>query len=122
MINSLADRLRSDMDSMARSQDMATRLARQVLDTTHKATNTSVAVRPKHIVKAFPRMANLSSSSFNDNEPSAARASSAPDAKTVELSPPLVLGRGLSLGSSFPEPTVAIAELAARFGMNLSTR
>jgi hypothetical protein len=61
-----------------------------------------------------------SSSSFNDNDPSAARASSAPDAKTVELSPPLVLGLCLSPTSSFPEPTVAIAELAARLGMNRS--
>ena len=63
-----------------------------------------------------------SSSSFNDNDSSAARASSAPDAKTVELSPLLVLGRCLSPRSSFPEPTVAIAELAARFGMNRSPK
>ena len=61
-----------------------------------------------------------SSSSFNDNDPSAAKASSAPDAKTLELSPPLVFGRCLSLCSSLPEPTVAIAELAARLGMNRS--
>jgi hypothetical protein len=61
-----------------------------------------------------------SSASFNDNDPSAARASSAPDANTAELSPPLVLGRCLSPRSSFPEPTVAIAELVARFGINLS--
>lgn len=60
-----------------------------------------------------------SSSSFNDNDPSAARASSAPDANTDELSPPLVLGL-FSPRSSFPDPTVVIAELAARFGMKRS--
>jgi len=61
-----------------------------------------------------------SSSSFNDNDPSAANASSAPDARTVELSPPLVFGRDLSFRSSLPEPTVAMPELAARLGMNRS--
>lgn len=61
-----------------------------------------------------------SSSSFNDSDPSAANASSAPDAKTFELSPPLVFGRCLSLCSTLPEPTVAIAELAARLGINRS--
>ena len=61
-----------------------------------------------------------SSSSFNDNDPSAANASSAPDASTLELSPLLVFGRCFSLWSSLPEPTVEIAELAARLGMNRS--
>lgn len=65
---------------------------------------------------------DVSSSSFNDNDSSAARASSAAADKTDELSPPLVFGRCLSLMSSLPEPTVAIAELAARFGMNRSPK
>lgn len=60
-----------------------------------------------------------SSSSFNDNDPRAARASSAPDARTAELSALFVLGL-FSLTSSFPEPTVAMAELAVRLGMNRS--
>lgn len=60
-----------------------------------------------------------SSSSFKDNEPRAAKASSAPDARTEEPSPPAVFGL-FSPASSFPDPTLTIAELAARFGMNLS--
>lgn len=59
-----------------------------------------------------------SSSSFNDNEPRAANASSAADARTDELSL-LDFGRR-SLRSSFPDPTVAIAEEAARLGINRS--
>jgi hypothetical protein len=63
-----------------------------------------------------------SSSSANDNDPMAARASSAADAKIDEFSPLLVFGRCLSARSSLPEPTVAIAELAVRFGMNRSPK
>lgn len=63
-----------------------------------------------------------SSSSFSDNEPRAARASSTPDANTVELSPPLVLGLCFSPASSLPEPTLAIAELAPRLGMKRSAK
>jgi hypothetical protein len=59
------------------------------------------------------------SSSFNDNDPIAASASSAPDARTDDPSPPLVLGR-FSPRSSLPEPAVAMAELAVLFGMNRS--
>ena len=61
-----------------------------------------------------------SSSLFKDRDPRAANASSALDANTDELSPPLVFGRCLSPRSSLPEPTVAMAELPARLGMNRS--
>jgi hypothetical protein len=44
----------------------------------------------------------------------------APVARTEEPSPLLVFGLCLSPRSSFPEPTVAMPELAARLGMNLS--
>ena len=59
------------------------------------------------------------SSSLRDNDPSAARASSAASAKTDELSAPLVFGL-FSPRSNFPDPAVAIAELAVRLGMNRS--
>ena len=60
-----------------------------------------------------------SSSSLSDNEPRAARASSAADARTVEFSPVLDFGL-FSQTSSFPEPTLTMAELAVLFGMKRS--
>lgn len=61
-----------------------------------------------------------SSSSFNDNDPSAANASSAADARTDELSPALLVFGRFSPKSSFPDPTFAIADDAVRLGINRS--
>ena len=44
----------------------------------------------------------------------------APAASTEEPSPPLVFGLDLGVKSSLPDPTVAIAELAARLGIKRS--
>lgn len=60
-----------------------------------------------------------SSSSSMFKEPRAARASSAPAARTEEPSL-LLLGRCFSEKSTLPDPAVEIAVLAARSGMKRS--